>query len=153
MNLDADRNIARLNELIAVCTDVAMSFHECSERGISGELKVKIENFSSSLENVMEALRTEIIYLDGAPQMQTTLVGEAKRAYSLIKAGISSDEDKTVAAHLESLGERTVNKFSEVLCDQCLSPKVRGIVQLQHGQVSDIQNCIRTISDELSGKR
>jgi len=130
-----------------------MGFRESTGLAISPGLKTAIQDLEQEWKEIQKALRAEIIYLDGTPELQTTLVGDAKRAYTKVRTAISKDEDKAVSTHLLSLSERAEAKFSRALREIPLPEEIRSIVKLQHGQVRELCQRMKSVRDQLNREK
>ena len=87
--MNAEQYVKPLNQLVKICTDTAMGLRESAGLAISPGLKTAIQDLEQEWKEIQEALRAEIIYLDGTPELQTTLVGDAKRAYTKVRTALS----------------------------------------------------------------
>lgn len=150
MNDKQKNAIKHLSELIEVCKDGERGYKEASENVDDKELKTILYRLSQQRALFRSELEEIIIKDFGSePHRDDSFLSKLHRGWMDFRAGLSSNDNKSVLAECERGEEYAIEKYSKAL-QGSLPDYVEGKVQSQFNMIKGTLSQIKEFESEVS---
>lgn len=150
--MDNEDTVDVLNDLLESARDGEYGFHACAEHAESDALKSIFERHSRECAAAAMELEHEILRLNGEPALGGTVAGALHRGWVLVKAALSSRDDKAVLEECEHGEDAAVARYRKAL-KVTLPVDVHALVERQAQGAQRNHDEVRTLRDSFSPQR
>jgi uncharacterized protein (TIGR02284 family) len=137
-----------LKELVQVTRDSQELYDAVADSSGNPELAQLCRRFAAAKGELIEALKLELVSLGGPVPADGTLMGELRRAFTSLRASLSTHADVIRSAELEQSEDRLLQAYERAL-DDLRAPQLRAILTLQMPRVRQCHEEMRRMKEDL----
>jgi uncharacterized protein (TIGR02284 family) len=126
---------ATLNELIEVLEDGKKFYEEAAAKVTRADLRALFARMATTKGAIVNDLKTAVVACGDQPATEGSFTGSVRKAYSEIRAKLSSDKNHAYVAELEQFEDRILNAFQHA-AQKAENAGVRTIAQRYMPEVS-----------------
>ncbi len=147
--MENDKTIAALNELIEINNDRVEGYNTASEETDSGDLISLFAGLSSTSQQNLSELRSEVSRLGGKPEEGTRVTGKFFRVWMDVKAALTGNDRGTILNSCEFGEDKALEAYEHVFenhSDQLSSDqldmirKQQSALQADHDKVKALRD-------------
>ena len=143
------RDINALRDLVQIARDGA-DFYAAAEPEVNdAHLKAVFERMAASKQALIDALAGRLEMIGETPPVSGTQLGALRKAYTDVRASLSSHNEKVYIAQLEQTEDRLLHHFEEALRDSD-NDEIRSQLQAHLPRVQACHDEMRRLKAKLS---
>jgi uncharacterized protein (TIGR02284 family) len=148
MNIDTDKAIDCLNDLIETCRDGQMGFEAAAEAVKDARFKDLFRRNSMQRMRFVDELQGEVRRLGGEPRTAGSAAGAMHRGWMHLKTALTSMDEKAIMAECERGEDHAVAAYREAEQKELPEP-ARAIVHRQSSEVRLAHDAMRSLRGGL----
>ncbi|MGJ0394799.1 MAG: PA2169 family four-helix-bundle protein [Methylocystis sp.] len=138
--------ISTLNELAEISRDGEQGFLAAAEDVQDPTLKSVFRTAAARCAEGARELETKIVSLGGEPARSGSMTGAMHRAWTNVKAAMSSRSERAVLEEVERGEDAAKGAYQQAIA-QPLPPEIRSLVQRQYQGVKENHDRVRSLRD------
>lgn len=138
--------ISTLNELAEISRDGEQGFLAAAEDVQSPTLKAVFRTAAARCAEGARELESKIITLGGEPSRGGSMTSAMHRAWTNMKAALSSRSERAVLEEVERGEDAAKDAYQQAIA-QPLPPEIRSLVQRQYQGVKENHDRVRSLRD------
>jgi uncharacterized protein (TIGR02284 family) len=147
-NMDKDKTIEVLNDLIEACRDSQYGFKEAADNVKSENLKAFFHEISNERAVYVVSLQRQVASLGGDPERKGSAAGAMRRFWMNLKGTFSGMDEHVILGEAEKGEDYLTKAYRDAL--QKLSPADRIEVEQQYQAVTLVHDKVRRLRDARS---
>lgn len=144
--MDKTEVISTLSELAEISRDGEQGFLAAAEDVQNPTLKAVFRTAAARCAEGARELETKIVSLGGEPSRGGSMTGAMHRAWTNLKAAMTSRSERAVLEEVERGEEAAKDAYQQAIA-QPLPPDIRSIVQRQYQGVKENRDRVRSLRD------
>jgi len=145
--MDNEKIVSTLNELIETCRDGESGFKEAAENVKNPDLKSFFNQAAADRAQCVRELQIEVRRLGGDPEKKGSTAGALHRAWIDIKGTLTGKDDHLILSEVERGEDSAVKAFKDALKNQSLPSSILSIVELQLQRVQQTHDRVKQMRD------
>jgi uncharacterized protein (TIGR02284 family) len=147
--MNNDKVIGILNELIENCRDGQSGFREAADYAESPDLKTFFREESLERAQFVGDLQQQVQALGGDPEKSGSTSGAVHRAWITIKGTLTGRDDKSILNEVERGEDSTVEAYVNAI-RQGLPDNLKMIVEKQYLEIKGVHDRVKQMRDSRS---
>jgi uncharacterized protein (TIGR02284 family) len=147
--MDNDKTIGILNDLIQSCRDGQEGFKEAAENSKSPDLKTFFREKSQERARCVTELQQQVRALGGEPEEAGSAAGALHRVWINVKGSFTGKDDASILSEAERGEDSAVKTFEEAL-NTGLAPNLRTIIEREYRTVKNSHDSVKKMRDAKS---
>ncbi|MFN0125041.1 MAG: ferritin-like domain-containing protein [Blastocatellia bacterium] len=147
MEINNDKAISTLNNLIETCRDGQTGFQSAAEGVDRNDLKRLLEQYSSQRGQFVAELQGLVLDLGEDPQETGSVAAALHRGWINIKSVVTGKNEHSILAECER-GEDSAKKNYEEALQESLGLEISGVLRRQYKVIKDTHDHIRNLRDK-----
>ena len=143
-----EKTIEKLNELIQINEDRKEGYRKAREQSEDLSLQSLFDQFANQSGKNIVDLGVAVESYGGVPNNDTSISGDAYRAWMDVKDALTTNQRKTVLASCERGEDAAVGTYRNVLKDsEALDNNLIGLISMQSRDIEKAHDQIKSLRD------
>jgi len=146
--MDNSKTISALNNLIEINNDRVEGYETAAKETDSADLKSLFSDLQSTSQQILGALRSEVIKLGGEPEEGTRVTGKFFRAWMDVKAALTGNDRHQILSSCEFGEDKAQEAYDSALEDSSdFSPELASLVREQQSKLRVDHDKVKALRD------
>jgi len=146
--MDNSKTISALNNLIEINNDRVEGYETAAKETDSADLKSLFSDLQSTSQQILGALRSEVIKLGGEPEEGTRVTGKFFRAWMDVKAALTGNDRHQILSSCEFGEDKAQEAYDSALEDSSdFSPELASLVREQQSKLRADHDKVKALRD------
>ncbi len=134
MNVENDRTIDLLNDLILVCKDGEKGYREAAEEIDNAFYRMLFSEYARQRSKFASELKAQVIQLGGQPDRKGSVKGTIHRGWMNLKTAIAGHDDDLIVSECQRGEQIAIKQYKDAL-QKDVPSKIKALLEQQMSEI------------------